>query len=430
MRSSKSAVRWIRDFVRLGFSLLGAALGWFLIAPIAALVPKRRDWVAVIGRQHGMFLDNAKYFFIEAASVRKELDIRFISEHPGAIGAISGHGLRALYYPRLESIWFLLRCGCVIVDSMDWARHFRRFLLIRARAVQLWHGVGFKRIERDRWRHETGRARWASTSWIFALRMLLYRINGRLVRYAAVCCTSRFYRDEVFAPAFDAQHFPITGYPRNAFGRIKDRGNRLVWYNADSGVSSRLRDWADQGQKIVVVAPTFRDSGAAPMMLDPATIEALDVFCEAHGFEFVFKLHPSEPHANQIAGTHLHVCGAASDLYPLLAHADALITDYSSIYMDFLLLDRPVLFLIFDDSYAKQDRQTQFDIGDMTPGPRTASWSELLRMLKEQLQCDTFSEERARLRQLAFDEFDQSEAVSRLLDFMHAQHWLPKTRDY
>jgi hypothetical protein len=419
-----SAVRWTKDLGRLGFSLLNAALGWLLIAPIAALVPKRRDWVAVIGRQHGMFLDNAKYFFIEAASAHKELDIRFVGKHPDAENAISDRGLRALRYPRFESIWFLLRCGCVVVDSTDWTEHFRRFLLIRARVVQLWHGVGFKRIERDRWRHETGRTRWASRPWIFALRMVVYRLSGRLVRYAAVCCTSRFYRDEVFAPAFDALHYPITGYPRNSFDRIRDSVDPLVWCTVDSNISSRLREWVSQSRKIVIVAPTFRDSGAPPLMLDQATLAALEDFCEFDGFEFIFKFHPSESHANRVAGRHLHVCDAVSDLYPLLANADALITDYSSIYMDFLLLDRPVLFLISDDSYEKHDRQMQFDIGDMTPGPKATAWPELLQMMKKQLRNDTFMRERARLRQLAFDGLDQSQAVSRLLEFMSAQRWL------
>jgi hypothetical protein len=29
--------------------------------------------------------------------------------------------------------------------------------LIRAHVIQMWHGVAFKRIELDKWRHETGR---------------------------------------------------------------------------------------------------------------------------------------------------------------------------------------------------------------------------------------------------------------------------------
>jgi CDP-glycerol glycerophosphotransferase (TagB/SpsB family) len=397
-----------------------------LVAPIALLIPKRKDWVAVIGRQHGRFLDNAKYFFIEATLEHAGLDVRFVSEYPDAAGAIAVHEHRVLQYPRLESIWFLLRCGCAVVDSTDWNDHFRRFLLARAHVVQLWHGVGFKRIERDRWRHEVGRARWASRSWVFALRMILYRVSGRAVRYAAVCSTSVFYRDEVFSNAFLARHFPITGYPRTGFAReLHGTALDLAWYNVDRQVGSRIAEWAAAGKRLVLIVPTMRDSLKAPMQLDPATMQRLDIFAGTHGIEFLFKFHPSERNAQGITGDHLHVCAPHSDVYPLLPHCDALVTDYSSIYMDFLLLDRPVLFLIMDgDSYSREDRETQFDPSSMMPGPRLVSWDELLDVLVVTPSSDTNGPERARLRKIAFDAMDQSESTARLLDFMRKQGWL------
>ncbi|EIL88231.1 CDP-glycerol:poly(glycerophosphate) glycerophosphotransferase [Rhodanobacter fulvus Jip2] len=421
-----SAARWLRELGTLALSLLNALLGWLLVAPIALLVPKRRDWVAVIGRQHGRFLDNAKYFFIEASGGHTGLDIRFVSEYPDAAGAITVHELQVLQYPRLESIWFLLRCGCAVVDSTDWNDHFRRFLLVRAHVVQLWHGVGFKRIERDRWRHEVGRARWASRSWAFALRMFLYRVSGRSVRYAAVCSTSVFYRDKVFSHAFLARHFPITGYPRNGFAReLHGRALDLAWHNVDRQVVSRLAEWLAVGKRLVLIVPTMRDSLKAPMELDAATMQRLDTFARTHGIEFLFKFHPSERNAQGITGDHLHVCAPHSDVYPLLPHCHALVTDYSSIYMDFLLLDRPVLFLIMDgDSYSQEDRETQFDPSSMMPGPRLSSWEELLETLVEMPFSDTNSPERSRLRKMAFDAMDQSESTARLLAFMREQGWL------
>lgn len=421
-----SAARWLGEFGRVGLSMLGAIFGWVLLAPIALLVPKRHDRIAVIGRQHGRFLDNTKYFFLDAASAGQGFDVAFISEHAAVVNMIATSGFRALRYPHPAALWYLLRCTCVVVDSTDWIRHVRRFLLLRARVVQIWHGVAFKRIELDKWRHETGRYRWFSSPVVFRLRMLLYHFNGRVVRYAAVCSTSRFYRDEVFAPAFLARHYPVTGYPRNGFGEgLSTSASEMVWHNVDVHVRSELAPWAAARRKLVLVAPTMRDSLRAPIALDAVTLTTLNTFAAKHGFEFLFKFHPSDSHAAQVAGRHLHVCAADSDVYPLLPHCDALVTDYSSIYMDFLLLDRPVLFLITDgDSYSRKDREVQFDPASMMPGPRLANWDALLQTLAAPTSPDPFATERARLRRLAFDDLPQDEATWNILSFMEQQDWI------
>lgn len=421
-----SAARWSREFGGLALSLLGSTLGWLVIAPLAALVPKRNDWVAVIGRQHGKFLDNAKYFFLLAPSFAPDLRLAFITERPEATAALSLASREALDYPGPRAIWFLLRCGSVVADSTDWGRHLRRFLLIRARTLQLWHGVGFKRIEIDKWRNETGRYRWFSRPWVFSLRMVFYRITGRLVRYDAVAVTSRFYRDQVFAPAFLSDRFLLSGYPRNTFGRGDPHVEALAWSNVESTVARRAHDWRQQGRKLVLVAPTMRDSGAPPMDLDPAAVQAIDAFAEANNVEFVFKFHPSERAATGIAGRHVHRCHADSDIYPLFPLSDALVTDYSSVYMDYLLVDRPVLFLVpRDDGYLQNDRQIQFDLARMTPGPAVATWEDLLSALAQQWQQDSYAPERRALRQKAFDDRPQERAVPDMLAFMRDAGWLP-----
>lgn len=419
-----SAVRWLRELAGFGLSLLGAVVGWLLLAPIALLIPKRRDLVVVIGRQNGRFLDNAKYFFLTAACSQQAFRVVFVGEHPEVQATISAHGLLALRYPTAPAIWSLLRCSVAVVDSTDWIRHLRRFLLLKAHVVQLWHGVAFKRIELDKWRHETGRYKWLSSSVVFYLRMMLYRFNGRIVQYAAVCATSHFYRDEVFSQAFLARHFPITGYPRNGFGGgLPPRARELAWTNVDARVRSRLGDWAARKRKPVLVAPTMRDSLSPPLLLDEPTLREIDAFASVHGYEFLFKFHPSDKHAAQVTGSHLHVCAGDSDVYPLLPFCTALITDYSSIYMDFLLTDKPVLFLISDGTgYMRDDRETQFDATDMMPGPRFAAWSALLEQLALP-QAEAFLSQREALRRKAFDDLPQSEATQKVIRFMRSHRW-------
>ncbi|MCG8277391.1 CDP-glycerol glycerophosphotransferase family protein [Stenotrophomonas sp. NLF4-10] len=405
------------NFVEISISLMG----WLLLAPLAALPLRRRDWIAVIGRESGAFVDNTKYFYIDVATDNANgLRIVHITERKDVAEAIAGEGGQAFVYPSLRAAWFLMRCGLAVVDSVEWYKRARRFLLVRARLVQLWHGVGFKRIELDKWRNEAEGKKFLSSRWLLWPRMVRRYLYGRAPMYDAVATTSVFYRDNVFTTAFRSRHFPITGYPRNAFANT----HPLAWVNVDVGIRDRLNEWAEAGRKPVFLAPTFRDSRATPLGLDDGKLAMLDAFCEKHGFEFVFKFHPYERGASRIAGRHLHVVDPCSDAYPLLPLMHALVTDYSSIYMDFLLLDRPVLFMTPDlEKYISSDRGIQFDFESMTPGPKFRTWDELLAGLL-QPEPPEWRDCRHRLARMAFDGLPQNMATNQLLRFFTEQGWI------
>jgi CDP-glycerol glycerophosphotransferase (TagB/SpsB family) len=408
------------------YSLITGVVGWLIVAPVACLVPKRRDWIAVVGRHDGQFLDNAKYFFLQAHVVAPEYRLVFVSERADVVKLVMEAGRESLRFPSFRAAWFLMRCGSAVVDEASWYRRMRFFLLIRTRIVQLWHGIGCKWIEMQQWRRETGPYGWASHPLALAARVLFYRVIGRRMRYAMVATTSEFYRGQVFEPAFRAHYFPITGYPRNDFAlSLKGVDRELAWRNVDGPIATRLAEWVAQGRKLVLVAPTFRDSGAVPMRLDASALEAIDAFGEAHGAEFVFKFHPAEKNADHIRGRHFHLCARDSDVYPLFPYAAALVTDYSSISTDFLWVDKPLLFLIPEgDDYARKDRGLQFAPETMMPGPIVPSWQLLLQALPDAWKNDIHAEERSNLRKRAFDDLAQDEATARILAFMRAQGWL------
>jgi len=418
-----SVASYARDGVAALRDMLYGLCGWVLLAPLAALVPRRRDWIAVIGRAEGKFLDNTKYFFIEASLLGpRGLRVVHVTGSDEVHAQVSGAGLESLRSPSLAAWWYLARCGTAVVDSIEWCERWRCFLLCRARIVQLWHGVGFKRIELDKWRNEARGRKLVASPWLFWARMLRKRLRGRLRCYDAVVTTSAFYRDNVFKQAFRSRHVLTCGYPRNGFGQLPGKAAELAWLNVDPTAAAHIRPWHAQGRKVVLVAPTFRDTRATPLGLDEAQQARLDQFCAEQGYEFLFKFHPYEHGATRIKGNHLHVLDPDSDAYPLFPFLHAMVTDYSSIYMDFLLIDRPVLFLTPDlDRYVAKDRDIQFDFDKMTPGPKLTDWPALLAELSS--SEDSHRTHRETLKQLAFDGQSQREATARLLDFMLSERW-------
>jgi CDP-glycerol glycerophosphotransferase len=70
------------------------------------------------------------------------------------------------------------------------------------------------------------------------------------------------------------------------------------------------------------------------------------------------------------------------DVNLYLSHYDLLVTDYSSIFVEFLALDRPVMFVPYD--YKKfKDRIGMFDYdGDLSTGPKVYSQEEFIKEIR------------------------------------------------
>lgn len=66
----------------------------------------------------------------------------------------------------------------------------------------------------------------------------------------------------------------------------------------------------------------------------------------------------------------------------VLAMFDLLITDYSSIYIVNLLLERPILFLPYDQGSISEDTGVLFDYDEVTPGPKPKSYAEFLNSIE------------------------------------------------
>jgi len=82
-------------------------------------------------------------------------------------------------------------------------------------------------------------------------------------------------------------------------------------------------------------------------------------------------------------GEHIFFLSGAVDIYPVLDRIDILITDYSSIYFDWLLLDKPVVFFIPDyDEYTSASRELYDEYEALTAGPKVKSTKELLDRLQ------------------------------------------------
>ncbi len=72
----------------------------------------------------------------------------------------------------------------------------------------------------------------------------------------------------------------------------------------------------------------------------------------------------------------------AEDVTGILNIFDCLVTDYSSIYVDYLLTGRPIIFLPYDKEEYLDERGMNFAYDEVTPGPRPRTVEAFLECLR------------------------------------------------
>jgi CDP-glycerol glycerophosphotransferase (TagB/SpsB family) len=129
---------------------------------------------------------------------------------------------------------------------------------------------------------------------------------------------------------------------------------------------------------VVGYFPTWRDDDSAFMRRGGLTIEHLAASVGAQGGVLVFK-----PHFNTALesspGSGAVVLDPDDDLNAYLPLCSVLVTDYSSVAFDFLLLERPVLYFVPDLDDYRRRRGLYFEPEQVMPDPLLVTAPRALR---------------------------------------------------
>lgn len=154
--------------------------------------------------------------------------------------------------------------------------------------------------------------------------------------------------------------------------------------------------------KTVLYAPTFRDYGQVQLFpFKDFDQEQLEAFLEEKNMLLFIRTHVAEQgSAAPYLGKRIRFLGneQAEDVTGILNIFDCLITDYSSIYIDYLLTDKPMVFLPYDRQQYLDGRGMNFDYDDVTPGPKPETFNDFLDALSP--KEDFWKSERTRVNRL------------------------------
>ena len=380
------------------FSILSRLISFF--------VPRDKNlWV--FGAWYGeRYEDNARYLFEHVKRDHPEIRAVWLAGNRKVLNIVRSKGHEAYLKNGLKGFLFTLKANvCILthIPSAIWCDVNRFALTKRTRIIQLYHGIHIKK-------YETSPDKGALKVKIF--RILFPEFDG----YSLAIATSEETK-RVFSSIFrvSPEKVAVTGSPRTD-----------VIYNNRGATDTG-------GKRTILYAPTWRSTMQKELDLIEGygfDVHKVSDFLSGKNAELLIRLHPNQTAAlqkgfigemEQSGNIHFyHVEG----IYEAMSGIDILISDYSSIYLDYLFMDRPVIFAAFDLEDFTRYQGFYYDYHEATPGPKAANWDEVLSHVKEAMEePGKYAADRKRVLEFFYDFYDGDsskrvfeEISSRVLD--------------
>jgi len=211
----------------------------------------------------------------------------------------------------------------------------------------------------------------------------------------------------------DPRKFFYLGHPRNDI---------LLKNNSIRRLPNIIKNIPDY-KKVILYCPTYRrDDPTKFFPFADLNLQHLDRFLEENKVIILIRGHVYNKKAEEqifserVISFGFDVC---SDVYSVLPEVDILVTDYSSLYFDYLLLDRPCIFIPYDLEDYKRKRGFLLDYDFWTPGRKVSTYKEFINAIEEILSgIDIYKNRRQELRrQIHWYQTENScENVFKLID--------------
>lgn len=334
------------------------------------------------------FLHNTKYLFIYLSQC-KNCNALWLVDKKDILKTFRKYGYQNVYIRNsLTGIYYTLLAKYWLYDFSP--NSISSYFTNNAVCINLWHGIPLKKIENDG--HTTFQNK------LNKIQKYLYDFFKTKDNYYVV---NSNYEQSCYETAFltDKNKIKILGSPRLDV-LLHDIPNAELFMEEDF---NNIKNYKAQGKKIFIYMPTFRDTGKD--ISGWLKSNKLKDFLHKNNAVLVCKLHFADKNSLDFdLSEDFYKMDSDSDVYPILKYTDALITDYSSVYFDYLLLDKPILYYSPDlEEYQEKCRGFYEPYEKLTAGAITQTEEELFSAMQNVIDgVDNYTEQRKVLRARMF----------------------------
>jgi len=357
---------------------------------ISLIIPRNKKlWIfgSWFGRK---FADNSKYLFLYAKRNHPEIRVIWLTHSQKVIKKLKASGYEVYKTYSIKGFWYSMRAGCVIFSSG--VSDVNKFVIDKAKRVQLWHGVPLKKLCYDNKLHYgklyKNLKKLKNTILPFMAKIKNYNLCIALSEEGKINISSAF--------RLDKHRISIAGHPRN------DALFDPIWLiHNKCNFLCTIRNKVNF-KYVFTYVPTWRKNNKVDLFSKyNFQISILSKILERLNAIFIAKAHHATHQFNLSNNIDISQRiyflsdDEMPDIYPLLKETDILITDYSSVYVDYLLLNRPIIFAPFDiNEYLSEDREFYYDYNEITPGPKAKDWPEVFKIMQDVIKEDSWKRQR------------------------------------
>lgn len=250
-------------------------------------------------------------------------------------------------------------------DAYGFARNCRKDQI----RVQLWHGCGFK----------------TRVNFVPCERRYEYNIVISSLYQKIHADIYGLRNDQVLITGYPKQDWLFHPVPKKDLASlgIPESKKYIFWLPTFRGATEKLRSLNEN---------TLLSENGMPIISDENKMQVLNKVLRDNNVVMVIKLHPFQrkdcikvPQMSNIALVdNEQLVDYDIQINQLLGWADALISDYSSAAVDYLILDRPIAFTLDDVNEYENSRGFVFEnIRDWLPGKEIFSVEDFVNFAKE-----------------------------------------------
>lgn len=333
---------------------------------------KREPMTWVFGSWYGEnYSDNCRILYEYVTENCPQINATWITRSQDVYNRLNSQNRKVAFADSKEGVRICRKAKFAIISNT--AHDINQMHVNGITKIWIWHGHPLKKIVYDQ--PVTKRS----------FKETVHRLFPYSKPNADIVLNTSSFFSPYYQTAFrvPADKVVITGYPRND----------SLFKSETTPFISGLRQKYPQS-RIIMYMPTFRDvMYKDKKAFDPFDGFAFDMttfneFLERNNLVFLFKGHyvdiKNQKTFHNDGGRFVFVDGTMyDDLYSFIKDTDILVTDYSSIYFDYLLLRKPIILAPFDkDDYCRASRPMYFSYDDNIEGIQAHDWNEFIDIVE------------------------------------------------